>query len=329
LAKGEKEADAARWKLLFYRHLLQVNDPRLQEARGEVLAWQGLLTEQMLRTSFWVEALGEVATAMAEAAERTASIHANQAFATWLQDGAAGGLKRQHLLTRTATGWIPTKVASEEANVGVEPEELDGLSPAQLDEVTRMPDGWATPLCAQQLANAERLAWGKEWAANEERIEPGWDGVDAEVPPQLQLAKFKAALATFPCGTGLGWDDCHPRALLRLPDEILEAIIELLRRCEIEGNWPLAVRLVVVVLLPKPDGGFRPIGLLPLLPRIWMRARRDAAQEWERNNARCYLYAGEAKGGNGGGVEAGCQGGACHCIGDQLRAGAPGLGEGL
>jgi hypothetical protein len=81
-----------------------------------------------------------------------------------------------------------------------------------------------------------------------------------------------------------------------LPDEVLEAVIALLMRCEREGNWPLAVRLVVVVLLSKSDGGFRPIGLLALLPRIWMRARRDAAQDWERMNARSYLYAGAAKG---------------------------------
>ena len=77
---------------------------------------------------------------------------------------------------------------------------------------------------------------------------------------------------------------------------MLEAVIELLQRCEKEGQWPLAVRLVVIVLLSKSDGGFRPIGLLPLLPRIWMRARRDAAQQWERANARDYLYASEAKG---------------------------------
>jgi hypothetical protein len=294
------------WKLLFYKHRLQIDDPRLQPARSEFIAWQGLITEQMLRTPFWVEALGEVATAMAEAAERTASVRASEAFAEWLQDGAAGGLKRQHLLTRTATGWIPTRVAKEEANVALEAEELDGLSPAQLAEVTRMPDGCATPLCAQQQANAERITWGREWAASEERIEPDWGSGGAEIPPQLRLAMFKAALATFPCGTGLGWDDVHPRALLRLPDEMLEAIMEVLMRCEIEGKWPLAVRLVVIVLLPKPDGGFRPIGLLPLLPRIWMRARRDTAQAWERANARSYLYGGEAKGGHGGGMETCC-----------------------
>lgn len=69
LANGEKEADAARWKLLFYRHQLQVDDPSMQQARSEVLAWQEQLTQQMLRTSYWPEALGNVATAMAEAAD--------------------------------------------------------------------------------------------------------------------------------------------------------------------------------------------------------------------------------------------------------------------
>ncbi len=64
--------------------------------------------------------------------------------------------------------------------------------------------------------------------------------------------------------------------------------------CEATGKWPEAVAFVVVVLLPKPDGGFRPIALLRLLPRIWVRARREVATEWERLHKRPYLYAGEA-----------------------------------
>ncbi len=58
----------------------------------------------------------------------------------------------------------------------------------------------------------------------------------------------------------------------------------------------MEVALVIIVLLPKTDGGLRPIGLLPLLPRVWMRARRDQAQRWERYHGRDYLYAGEGKG---------------------------------
>lgn len=53
---------------------------------------------------------------------------------------------------------------------------------------------------------------------------------------------------------------------------------------------------VIVVLLPKPDGGFRPIGLLPFLPRVWMRCRRDVAKDWEARCNREFLYAGTGKG---------------------------------
>ena len=47
---------------------------------------------------------------------------------------------------------------------------------------------------------------------------------------------------------------------------------------------------------PKTDGGFRPIGLLPHLPRIWMRARRDEAKQWEIRCNRDFLYAGSGRG---------------------------------
>ena len=56
------------------------------------------------------------------------------------------------------------------------------------------------------------------------------------------------------------------------------------------------MQLVIIVLLAKADGGYRTIGLIPALPRIWMRARRSAAKHWEDAQARVYLYAGAAKG---------------------------------
>ena len=100
---------------------------------------------------------------------------------------------------------------------------------------------------------------------------------ETEPLPPLTLKLFRAALFSFANGTGLGCDGVHPRALLRLPDEILCQWIALLLKCERSGIWPVQVGIVVVVLLPKPDGGFHPIGLLPHLPRVWMRVRRDVA----------------------------------------------------
>ena len=104
---------------------------------------------------------------------------------------------------------------------------------------------------------------------------------ETEPIPSLTLRLFNAALFSFANSTGLGWDGVRPRALLRLPDVILYRWIAFLLKCERSGIWPVQVGIVVVLLLPKPDGGFRPIGLLPHLPRVWMRVRRDVARCWE------------------------------------------------
>ena len=59
------------------------------------------------------------------------------------------------------------------------------------------------------------------------------------------------------------------------------------------GKWPAAAELARIALLPKAEGGFRAIGLLPLLPRLWMRTRKNVAAEWEASNHTPYLYAGK------------------------------------
>ena len=93
---------------------------------------------------------------------------------------------------------------------------------------------------------------------------------DWEVPADLLMDELLKSLASFPNGTGLGWDRLHPKALLRTHPRWLNALLNLLMRCEAEGRWPKVIEMVIICLLPKPDGDFRPIGLLPVLPRIWM-----------------------------------------------------------
>ena len=46
------------------------------------------------------------------------------------------------------------------------------------------------------------------------------------------------------------------------------------------------------------DGGFRPIGLLPAQPRLWMRTRREVAKGWEARHQPSWLYAGKGMGAN-------------------------------
>ena len=69
-----------------------------------------------------------------------------------------------------------------------------------------------------------------------------------------------------------------------------------MHRAEMTGQWPAAAELILIALLPKAEGGFRAIGLLPLLPRLWMRTRKNIAAEWEDSMQKPYLYAGKKMG---------------------------------
>ncbi|MCP3879746.1 MAG: hypothetical protein GY701_15350, partial [Sulfitobacter sp.] len=115
-------------------------------------------------------------------------------------------------------------------------------------------------------------------------------------PPPPSIHELKDAIATFPVGTAVGTDRIHPRAFLRLPDELLHALLALFALCEYIGCWPLAMGFVLTVLLPKPDGGRRPIGILPTFARIWYRLRGPIVRAWEAEAARDYLYAGVRRG---------------------------------
>ena len=157
-------------------------------------------------------------------------------------------------------------------------------------------EGAESPLGSQNLANAERANWGIQWAVGSEHDLLDWPDDDLDPLPPMSLKQFKEALFTFPAGTGLGWDGIHPRALLRLPDDVLLEWMAFFLKCERTGKWPNNVGFVVVVLLPKTEGGFRPIGLIPFAPRVWMRMRRHAAKDWENSTDRPYLYAGSGRG---------------------------------
>eukprot|EP00975_Prorocentrum_lima_P059075 12389603-Prorocentrum_lima.AAC.1 len=50
---------------------------------------------------------------------------------------------------------------------------------------------------------------------------------------------------------------------------------------------------VMIVYLPKPDGGQRPIGLLPSIARLWGRIQVPVAKAWEiSHRLPCFVRAG-------------------------------------
>ena len=144
-----------------------------------------------------------------------------------------------------------------------------------------------------------------------------------ESPQQLQPLlphALRMAASSFPIGTGLGADNICPRAFLRLSDAALASFCMLLATFEALGHWADALNLVLIVLLPKTDGGFRPIGLFPTVIRLWMRTRICVARAWEAATAMPCLFGGAGMGAQRAAWEAAFASElAAHCRNDHLQ----------
>ena len=226
--------------------------------------------------------------------------HASRiAWRNWLHEGPAKGLGRQHKLSRTSCGWVPSSIGPasdqtcEDDNSIELVDDVEGLTEA---DVSRAGVTDVQPLNKQQEVEAEALKWGEIWQVGVPGIGPRWPDQMGPSMPVPSVSELREACFTFPIEVGLGWDKLHPRAIARCSDTVLQAIIALFLLAESTGKWFQAIGVIMVVLIPKSDGGKRPIGLFPSLIRLWMRVRLKVAQQWVRDNERPYFYAGPCKG---------------------------------
>ena len=91
----------------------------------------------MLETPAWVAILERVARMQAESQEAEASRMARARWISWLNDGPSAGLGRQHKMSRVAIGWVPTAIASGNAEAITATaddgdDDMEGLSEEQL-----------------------------------------------------------------------------------------------------------------------------------------------------------------------------------------------------
>ncbi len=107
--------------------------------------------------------------------------------------------------------------------------------------------------------------------------------------PRLTAANLREASYLFKKNTAVAYDGIHCRHYSLLSDGALDTLGAILEASELIGYLPRQARLVVTPLLEKPKGGFRPIAVYVSLYRLWAKARRDIAAEWETSNARSFF----------------------------------------
>ena len=122
-------------------------------------------------------------------------------------------------------------------------------------------DKQTTLLSTQAAVEAVANEYGELW----EELSPQFVPPDADVQqgPPITADDILEAARTFSPDTGLGVDSFSPRSLVHLPRGRLEQLAALLNDCERQGRWPTLWQLVMIVLIPKGDGGRRPHRALP------------------------------------------------------------------
>ena len=153
----------------------------------------------------------------------------------------------------------------------------------------------------QAILDSDRVVWKEVWEKFKGEATAPWRDSwhcswEAELPT-ITGADLATAAGRFKKTTAMGCDSFRPQWFSWLSGELLDLYARLLMVIESFGCWPLIVRVLLIAQIPKPDGGRRPIGLLPTLVRIWEKLRKPIMASWRTTGVKSYNF--DAKGRSG------------------------------
>ena len=88
------------------------------------------------------------------------------------------------------------------------------------------------------------------------------------------VEQFRVLVRSYRWNTAVGADHWQPRVLGLLPDYLIQSLLDLAKFMLLSGRMPHQIALLIVVLIPKSEGGQRPIGIFPTVLRLvdrWFR----------------------------------------------------------
>ncbi len=128
---------ASWWKVLWYSHPhpREVLATKEQNDAMKVFGdWREAITLSMLQQDSVATMLEEVATKQADREEAAASKAVTLKWVSWLHEGPAAGLGRQHRMSKVAQGWAPTATACGRASEMPDLEDLSLITSDAADE---------------------------------------------------------------------------------------------------------------------------------------------------------------------------------------------------
>ncbi|CAK0852747.1 unnamed protein product, partial [Prorocentrum cordatum] len=141
---------------------------------------------------------------------------------------------------------------------------------------------------APRAGQREVGAVDRHWAREVWSLADGPDGrqdferqAGSDAPPRPTAAEWLDAAKSFARRTGMGVDRVTPRAFAQASAATAKLLVDFGKVAEEWGGWPPAARASLIATLPELTGGWRSIGLLSSIPRIWNKLRQAKARCWE------------------------------------------------
>ena len=280
------------------------------EAMAEAASTDEDATAKQLLKAYAEAAAGKevpyaVLTALAAQALRHAREHdkkavrqARENFKEWLSADNAGmsqdtrlrPAKRAFAFVRSSRGW-GTRPRGKNAYNRTEDENDDDVTPDDPSDTCGQHEA-DVPLSLQGEVELEADRWASLWQEGQPSFDPPAPEPADHILP-ITADDVRDAALTFKADTGCGLDNLAPRALAFLPWDLRQRLATILELAERSGTWPERWGLVNIVLLPKPDGGRRPIGLFQAAVRVWMRIRAPGLRQWEHDQHKDALHGGQ------------------------------------
>ena len=123
----------------------------------------------------------------------------------------------------------------------------------------------------QELIELKASPWKELWLPDgaafqafdhvpfEERALPG---------PLPSPEEFRGLIRSYRWSTAIGSDHWAPRTMGLLTDQLVKDLLDLCGVMVLHGIVPSQFSLLLVVLIPKMEGGERPIGIFPTILRL-------------------------------------------------------------
>jgi len=129
------------------------------------------------------------------------------------------------------------------------------------------------------MANGAAGKWHSYWKAGPDGpLDPDpidWDAIDWDAEEIIEVpgvSEIRATSSSFPrATTGGACDTFHPRHFAQLSDPLLVVMAKMFKLILQLWHFPRLVASLLVVLIPKPAGGDRPIGLFAAFFRVWTK----------------------------------------------------------